>query len=240
MLSFDLLIRDCDDVELTQLRILSELDAVQSAFNDNSLYPHLKQLVAFKNELKKCGDCESRITDTLKKRAEAVGLNFDSGELERADVTDDLKAVVTNLKYLIAWALPLLSDKVDEGKTIFDFVRDKLELKWVGIMPPYQEEGYLIVPSTHRGKKKIFILSYKLSVITSPTRNYRTAKITDIKLEEDLVIPSVIKRRLRDAEPEKPNPATLFVDTGDIPQDAFPFGSTIFPVCQFMLAKKLK
>lgn len=239
MLSFDLLMRDCNDVELPQLRILSELEAIQDAFNSNQLYPHLEQLVTFKKKLEKCQQKKSRITDSLQKRAEITGFNFRENKVERAKVVDKLYSVVENLNNLIDWTLPLLEEKEEEGMTIFSFIKDHLELKWVGIMPPYQEEGYLIIPSVHRNKKKLFILSYKLSVVTVSTKSYRSVKITDTKVENDLVIPGVIKRRLRKEEPEKPNPATLFADTGDIPQDTFPFEEALSPVCQYMLAKKL-
>ena len=75
----------------------------------------------------------------------------------------------------IDWAMPRIKEVIDEGTAIFDFVESQLNIKEIGLVPFYKNEGYFMVPE-HKAKE-IHVYRFQLSnVITSeiPFKSLKT------------------------------------------------------------------
>lgn len=222
-----------DDLERAQYQVLGRLQQVRQAFSRNIVYPFLADLIRLFGSL-------SQIVENLDQMRNAVpgkleGLDLETAQLIRQQPTfgsDQLGA----LEELIRWALPLVQDAIEEGRTIFEFVDENLHLEEVGIVSSYLEEGYLIVPD--RMTSQLHVLQYSLSVFVRADERYRSLRTTYVRsVPRGSVYPSPqsIKLDLVQDIPDLPNPATYFFAT----ELDFPFEPTMLPVAKRKLMRYL-
>ncbi len=221
------------DMESAQYRILSSLQGARRAFSKNIIYPHLSDLVNLYETLQ---NILHRLSD-FRDAAPGVITGLDpetlSLQLEKPDFDP---AQFGPVEELIEWALPLMQEAIEEGRTIFEFVDENLHLEEVGLVPSYVEEGYLLVPDS--GSFRLHVLQYHLSIFERADERYRSLRTTVIKTIDQSSLSSSlssVKLRLLDEYPEFPNPATYYVDS----QIAFPFESTILPIAKRKLMRRL-
>lgn len=221
------------DFEKAQYTILNHLQTARKAFWNNEIYPHLGSLVKLFNSLKNIVGQIDLLQDAAP--GELKELDLEEGRLvyEKADLSKDQVAFVEDL---IRWSLPHIRKAIEEGRTVYEFVEDHLELEEVGIMPSYREEGYLFVPD--RQTATLHILQYKLSVFTEAGERYRSLRTTHVKsLYRKTIYPSPhsLKLDLLSERKELPNPATYAFET----ELDFPFSPTLLPVAKRKLIQYL-
>jgi hypothetical protein len=219
------------DLELAQYQILSGLQQARQAFSRTEVYPHLAQLIRLHQSLR---EVRARL-DALDsaQRGELKGIDLEAGELvyEPPDHASPLL-----FDALSEWALPHLEEVIDEGRAIYEFVDEHTKIGAVGIVPAYQNEGYLLVPDIRKGS--FCTLRYALSIFTSEDTRYRTLRtslVEKLPLAVLAATPHELKRALAEAYPELPNPAAYLLQT-DI---QFPLEETILPVAKRKLIQYL-
>ncbi|WP_456425594.1 hypothetical protein [Rhodocaloribacter sp.] len=232
-LSLDLFLSAGADFEGAQYRILDRLKRIRGAFSRNIIYPHLGELVevygALKRLLGSLDDLQKSLPGVLK------GIDPETHEVlfEKPELGTGHMGLIEDL---IQWALPLIQDAIEEGRTIFEFVEDHLYLEEVGLVPSYVEEGYLLVPD--RRSRCLYILQYNLSIFTSAEERFRSLKTTHVKTieyEGIAVAPQVVKLDLLAERRELPNPATYFIET----VLDFPYEPTVLPIAKRKLLRHL-
>ncbi len=221
------------DFEAAQYHVLDGLQTVRQAFSNNHIYPYLGGLVKLYNTLHSIVDQIDDLRDRAP--AELAGVDLEAAELEyeQSPLSD---AQVSFVEDLIRWAMPRMQSTIEEGRTIFEFVDENLELEEVGIVPSYVEEGYLFVPD--RQTSSLHVLQYRLSVFSDAGERYRSLKTHHIKsvLRRDVSpSPQSLKLDLIAEKRELPNPATYAFDT-DLD---FPFDTTMLPVAKRKLIRYL-
>jgi len=233
VLTLDQFMRAGSDVEHAQYRILDGLQKIRHAFSRNIIYPYLGELVnlygTLRSVLHRLNDFRDAIPGTI------TGLDPDSLALQ-LDKSDLDPGQLGPVETLIEWALPLMQQAIEEGRTIFEFVDENLHLEEVGLVPSYVEEGYLLIPD-HQFQR-MHVLQYNLSIFESASERYRSLRTTHMKTIEQPNLGaslSSVKLNLLDDYPELPNPATYFVDS----EIAFPFESTILPIAKRKLMRRL-
>ncbi|GIV62196.1 hypothetical protein GQ464_016625 [Rhodocaloribacter litoris] len=221
------------DFEQAQYRILGQLKRIRQAFSRNIIYPYLGDLIHLYQTLQ---TVQGRLDDLRQALpGEIKGIDLETRRLiyERPDAERGHLALVEDL---ITWALPLIQDAIEEGRTIFEFVEENLHLEEVGLVPSYVEEGYVIVPD--RPARRLHILQYNLSIFTQADERYRSLRTTHVKTIDLAGIepaPQGIKLALLAERPDLPNPATFFVEsTLD-----FPYEPTLLPVAKRKLIRHL-
>ncbi len=222
-----------DDLERAQYQVLGRLQQIRQAFSRNIVYPFLADLIRLFGSL-------NQIVENLDQMRNAVpgkleGLDLETAQLIRQQPTFGSDQLGT-LEELIRWALPLVQDAIEEGRTIFEFVDENLHLEEVGIVPSYLEEGYLIVPD--RMTSQLHVLQYSLSVFVRADERYRSLRTTYVRsVPRGSVYPSPqsIKLDLVQDIPDLPNPATYFFAT----ELDFPFEPTMLPVAKRKLMRYL-
>ena len=119
---------------------------------------------------------------------------------------------------------------------MFEFVHQNLTLDPVGIMPLYQDEGYVFVPN--HGANIVHVLKYELSLYSADTEKYRAMRTIEIETYVPSSIfetPEDLKLALVEQHKDMPNPATFLMDT----ELDFPFDTTILPVAKRKLMRHL-
>jgi len=223
-LNIDLFTQVQSDVESRQYRVLAILKNISDDFQRNRIYPHLSHLIDIYRTL---GDINTRLKDLRSKFPKRIKkIDFVNQEIEHEVVFVD-GSDLQQVEELIEWALPYIKAKIEEGKTIFEFVHDEIVLEEVGIIPNYIDEGYFFVPDNE--DSKLLLFQYEISIFQSAQDKYRSLKTDFLKALEQgraLISPNSIKLDLIDEYKKLPNPATYSFQT----RLDFPFNETIFPI----------
>jgi hypothetical protein len=221
------------DLEQAQYKILAALQETHREFSRNIIYPYLSDLIHLFEQLQHILRGLEGIRNAAPGEVRQVDLEACRVIYERPAFEADRIAVIEEL---IRWALPYIQEAIEEGRTIFEFVEEHLHMEPVGIVPTYQEEGYLIIPD-QRGHL-LHVLQYQLSVVRGGSERYRTLRTVHLKqlpLGGVYPAPQRIKLDLIAERRELPNPATYFFAT-DLD---FPFAQTVLPVAKRKLMRYL-
>ena len=216
------------DEEAAHYRVLAGLQEARHAFARTRVYPHLAELIRLRRALTAFLDGVDRFREARPGRV--TGVDWEAGALVR-DPEDDEPPLLA--EDLAPWALPLLTDVIEEGRTLFEFVDEHADLAAVGLLPSYQQEGYLLVPDGDAGGG-FLALRYAVSVLTDESGRYRSLRTRIVEAEvPPLAPPSVWKEFLTAAFPDLPAPATFRLDS-DV---AFPVEETMLPVAKRKLLR---
>lgn len=233
LLSVDLFTQVQSDFEKRQYKVLAALKSISQDFQNNKVYPHLSHLAELFHTLT---DIKNRLEDLRNEFPKRIKkIDFVNQEIEHEVIFVD-GSDLQKVEELIEWALPYIQAKIEEGKTIFEFVNGSIELEEVGIIPGYVDEGYFFVPDNEASKLLLF--QYEVSIFESSQDQYRSLKtkfLKDLEQKNVLRSPNSIKLDLINEYKELPNPATYSFQT-DLD---FPFRETIFPITKRKLLQQL-
>ncbi len=219
------------DVETKQYEVLNGIKAYTSEFQHNRLYPALSELIelygALQDFLNKKNDFK------LPQNLKDVDLDHKQLIFEQGEVANsDLERAVD----LIAWAIPRLKQCLDEGREVYNFVDEHIQIEEVGIMPMYKEEGYWFVPE--HTSSLMHLIRYQVSLFSSTSERYRSLKTQILEsIAQANIHPTheSLKLDLIGKYHDLPNPATYACET-DL---EFPFLATILPVAKRKLMNHL-
>ncbi len=211
------------DPEWSRYRVLGGLQEISRAFCDNRVYPHLADLIHLRITLRRLAEQ----SDALRPRGPLTGLDLEEGGLRYDEPAD----AALPFEHLVAWALPLIETAIEEGRAIYDFVDERTTVEAVGIVPGYQNEGYLLVPDG----EALRVLRYAVSLFVRHDERYRSLRTTSVDEAPGDVPSDELKRFLTARHPDLPNPATYRVAT-DLD---FPVEETMVPVAKRKLLQYL-
>jgi hypothetical protein len=216
------------DEEAARYRILAGLQEARHAFARTRVYPHLADLIRLRRALTLFLEGVDQFREARPGRV--TGVDWEAGTLLRDAEDEDPPLLAEGLA---RWALPLLTDVLDEGRTLFEFVDEHAALAAIGLLPPYQQEGYLLVPDGD-GAGGLLALRYAVSVLADESGRYRSLRTTPVVADlPPLAPPLAWKEALMAAFPDLPAPATFRLDT-DVP---FPVEETVLPVAKRKLLR---
>ncbi|MCS6807623.1 MAG: hypothetical protein RML40_02930 [Bacteroidota bacterium] len=232
-LSLSTFIRAINDMERTRFEVLNGLKMIRSNFHHNKIYPDLSTLVELFEGLQSIMQNAESVRTKAHKSVKDIDIEERKVVYEETPIADhDFEQI----RELITWALPLIQDAIEEGKTMFEFVDENLSMEVVGILPSYLEEGYIFVPDNT--SSVLYLLKFEVSIFTGANEQYRSLKTSVIKtLRRTPIMQPIqsIKLDLVREFPEMPNPATYAFET-DL---EFPFYETILPVAKRRLLRHL-
>ncbi len=219
------------DVEIKQYEVLQGLKAYTDEFHRNRLYPALSELIELYTTLQ---DFLQKKNDfKLPQNLKDVDLEHQHLVFESPNQThDDIERAVD----LIAWAIPQLANRIDEGREVYNFVEEHVAIEEVGIMPMYKEEGYWFVPD--HTISVLHLLRYRVSLFSSTSERFRTLQTQVLESITQSFITQTresLKLDLIERYQDLPNPATYACET-DL---EFPFAATILPVAKRKLMSHL-
>lgn len=214
------------DPEAARYRILAGLQDARHAFARSRVYPHLADLIRIRRGLTAFLEGLERFRDARPGRV--TGIDWEAGTLIYDADENEPPLLAADLAL---WALPILTEAVEEGKTLFEFVDDHAALEVVGLLPSYQAEGYLLVPDGDGG---LVALRYAVSVLADEHSRYRSLRTSAVPVRlSPLAPPRAWKEALIEADPDLPNPATYRLDTDLL----FPVEETMLPIAKRKLLR---
>ena len=136
---------------------------------------------------------------------------------------------------IITFALPMIQSALDDGKEIYEFVEENIELVPVGLTPIYEQEGYLFISSAN--VKDVSVYRYQVTLFEHAEEKYRSMT-TEFLMNDVRNISrtyEAIKIDLIKQFKELPNPATYLA----LSKLKFPMTETLLPVAKRMLVRSI-
>ncbi|MFT7034337.1 MAG: hypothetical protein ACJA2S_002851 [Cyclobacteriaceae bacterium] len=220
------------DFEYKKYILLSYLKTVNEKFRVNELYPQLADLLLHYQNLNNIKNNKEVLYNQFPKQLK--GLDIEKLELDYKVMIED-DDLMKEINDIINYSMPQIHKAINEGKNIYDFVEDNLEVDTVGLIPIYNKEGYMLL--TQESKKYLKVYRYKVSMFEHHEENFSSISTTYISSEMKTISRTVesVKLDLIKRFKELPNPAT-FLFTSRL---KFPLKETFLPVAKRLLMRQV-
>ncbi len=130
------------DFELQKYRLLAYLQEVEACFKDAKLYPQLSDLIFHYNNLVAFRTNKQILQDNFPRRIDEVNVRRAELLYEKL-LADD--ALMAELEDITTYAEGRMKPTLQQGTTLYDEVEGRMSIEPVGINPPYNAEGYLLL-----------------------------------------------------------------------------------------------
>lgn len=150
------------DFEYKKYLLLAYLQHCKGQFADSRLYPPLAELVSHYRNLEDLRKDLLSLQQQFPK--ELSGIDAAKAELTYT-ATEGEDGAIHTLEEIIAFALPNIQEAIVEGRSIFEFVDQHIEISPVGLVPVYHQEGYVLLNVSNTSDVAIY--QYKHSVLNS-------------------------------------------------------------------------
>ncbi|MCB9231149.1 MAG: hypothetical protein H6581_05785 [Bacteroidia bacterium] len=213
------------DFELKKYTLLAYLKGVKEQFDQTLLYPafsdlvfHYRNLVSFREE-------KQKIRDMFPKELKKIDL--ERIQLEYVPKIRDDEQLL-EIEQIVDYSLPRLKGAVEEGKEIYEFIENGLEIEPLGIMPLIRNEGYLLFKGG--SSKEVKAYEYKVTLFENAREKYRGLQ-TEFIRSFDWSIRNTFESMKIDlirSRKHLPNPAAFTV----ISEIIFPESQSLLPVAK--------
>lgn len=218
------------DFELKKYTLLSYLQEIHRAFNQNKLYPQLADIIFHFNNLRAFRENKQLMEQQFPKRLTGIDLEKLLLLYEKVSADDEL---MEELEEIIAYALEAMNDTIRDGTEIYEFVQDKLRISPVGLVPLENTSGYLLLCDGRYSDTLVY--SYHLTIFERHDEQYRGIRTEYLEAyTKDLIHTCEhIKTILIRKNNQLPNPAVYCVETSLV----LPVNETLLPVAKRSLVR---
>jgi hypothetical protein len=156
------------DFEFKKYILLDYLQGIGQDFNEQRIYPGLTELIDHYHYLSQLKHNSTLLTEQFPK--ELTKIDFENFRLEfESKLSDD--AFMQEMKQIIDYALPLIGRSVEEGKELYQFVEEHLQISPIGIIPVHTETGYLFISEQY--SKQFRVYQYGITLFEKASEKYR-------------------------------------------------------------------
>ncbi len=231
-LKHDWLTEGLIDYEYKKYILLAYLKDVGSRFNKSELYPFMSDLIFHYRNLIKVRESKKLMYDSFPESLTEA--DFNKLRLTYSKIVND-DEVMGQIEEIIAFAIPRVKDMLEEGKELYEFVEENIELQPVGVSPIYSDEGYLFI--NQESSSDISIFRYQMTFFEHAEEKFRSMTTQFLMNEIRGVTKTFenIKIGLIKQFTELPNPATYLASS----KLKFPLNETVLPVAKRMLVRHL-
>jgi hypothetical protein len=220
------------DFEYKKYVLLAYLQHCKANFTESKLYPPLSELV---DHYRNIVALRKNVTDLKNKFPKEIsGFDINGGELMfQATVPDDNS--IDAVSEIVEFAIPTMQTTLDEGKEVYEFVENNLELQPVGLLPVYADEGYVLINEDDH--EDVHVYQYKMSFMNLSDERFRSLNMNYVYRDKKSLSNSFeqIKLKLVKRFSELPNPATFLC----LSRLHIPLFETLLPVTKRLLLKNI-
>ncbi len=231
-LKHDWLTEGLIDYEYKKYILLAYLKDIKKRFNQSELYPFMSDLVFHYRNLLKVKQSKELMYDSFPQTLSKA--DFNKLQLTYNKIIND-DEVMKQIEEILLFALPKIESTLEEGKELFEFVEENIEMEPVGVSPIYANEGYLFI--NQNSSSDISIYRYQVTLFEHAEEKFRSIS-TEFLMNEVKAVSKTyenIKLELTRRIVELPNPATYLA----VSKLKFPLEQTVLPVAKRMLVRYL-
>jgi hypothetical protein len=231
-LKHDWLTEGLIDFEYKKYILLAYLKDVRKRFDLNQLYPFMSDLVFHYRNILKVKESKKLMFENFPESLSKA--DFKKLQLTYKKVVNDGE-VMKALDDIISYAVPMIQATLDDGKEIYEFVEENIEITPVGLTPIYEQEGYLFIGLDN--SKDVSVYRFQVTLFEHAEEKYRSMTteflLNDVKnisrSYENMKVDLIKKFK------ELPNPATYLA----LSKLHFPLNETLLPVAKRMLVRNI-
>jgi hypothetical protein len=220
------------DFEHKEYILLSYLQQINQHFHQNKLYPDLNDLVYHYNNLKQFKENIQILQQSFPQRLTQADIEAVKITYERI-VEDD--ALMLEIEQIINYALHKMNPALQEGRDIYEFVENHLNIEPIGVTPLYPYEGYMLLCNGDEQGTRVY--EYRINIFEDRDEKYRGINTTFVSQYAKRFIntPEAIRTDLIYTRKNLPNPAVYHIES-DI---RFPLEQTLLPLAKQCLIKSI-
>ena len=231
-LKHDWLTEGLIDYEYKKYILLAYLKDIKKRFNQSELYPFMSDLVFHYRNLLKVKQSKEVLYDSFPQSLSKADFNKLQLTYDKIIQDDD---VMKQIEEILLFALPKVKSTLEEGKQLYDFVEENINMEPVGVSPIYSDEGYLFIHQD--SSTNVSIYRYQMTFFEHAEEKFRSISTEFVMNEMKAVSKTYesMKISLVKQIKELPNPATYLA----VSKLKFPLEQTVLPVAKRMLVKYL-
>lgn len=218
------------DFELKKYKLLSYLQEINRYFGQTKLYPPLADLIFHYNNLIAFKENKQFLQQQFPKRLSKIDLDKLQIIYEKMIADDDL---MQEMEDIIHYALDKIKRSIYDGREIYDFVEETMQIIPVGIMPLNHGEGYMFINNGDIKETRVY--EFHITIFEKYHEKYRAMRTAYVNswLYNFVNTHEAIKAELIRSRNELPNPAVYSV----VSLKTFPLEETLLPVAKRLLVK---
>jgi hypothetical protein len=218
------------DFELKKYTLLSYLQEIHKHFDQTKLYPQLADLIFHYNNLRAFRQNKKFLQQQFPKKFTQVDLH--KIEMLYQQMIDD-DEIMKELEDIMQYALERMSNSIQNGTQIYEFVEDKLSIFPIGLIPLDNVEGYFFLCGGNTKDTRVF--QYRMSFFEKHDEKYRSIKTSFVAQWERNFVNTYesIKSELIRNKTDLPNPAVYGIETSL----SVPLEETLLPIAKRCLVK---
>ncbi len=218
------------DYEYKKYVLLAYLQGVKKDFESTYLYPQFSDLMFHYQNLKDLKKNKELLFENFPKEISKADFEKLSLEYKKMVQDDDL---LQEMEDIILFALPQIQHVMNEGKEIYEYVENNIEISPVGITPLHFNEGYFFIQESN--KRELQIFEYRLTIFDGAKERFRamqTAFLESVHRNLGITLESIKLDLIRKYQ-KMPNPATYLI-AANAP---IPLEETLLPVAKRLLVR---
>ncbi|MEL6699585.1 MAG: hypothetical protein AAFP89_25325 [Bacteroidota bacterium] len=221
------------DFEYKKYLLLAYLQYVSREFAEVRLYPSFQDLIFHYNNLRAFRDEKQKLNQQFPHQINEE--EFRKQNLVKDPLIED-SPQFQEINSIITYALPEIKHYLEDGKGIYDFIDENLQIEPVGIRPLYLKEGYLLLRMNPR--KEVRAFEYKVVFLENVGVNYHGISMNPVRNFRYSIANTyeAMKRELIRDHQKFVNPATFLVHA----VQPFPEASALLPITKRKVLHYLK
>jgi hypothetical protein len=228
----DWLTKGLIDFEYKKYVLLAYLQHVKGEFNDKKLYPFMSDLVFHYQNLIQLKENKQLIYENFPERITKA--DFEKLSLTYQKIIED-DNIMQQLEEIVEFSLPQFKQLLNEGKDIYEYVQENLDIQPVGVTPLRADEGYLFIRESTKPDTQVYL--YQITIFENATEKFRGVHTTFIENFRNSIANTIenYKINLVKNNRELPNPGAYLIES----RMYFPMNETLLPVAKRMLVRYL-
>jgi hypothetical protein len=229
-LNSDWLTEGLIDFEYKKYILLAYFKNVRHNFSLNRLYPYLSDLIFHYRNLQNIKEKKIMIYEQFPRSISKA--DFEKLQISYEKIVED-DNIMKELADIIDFAVVSFKGLLEEGKDIYEFVEENIEIVPIGLSPLYAMEGYLFVEEKKNPEMEVY--RYQVTLFASADEKYRGVHTQLLETMEKSIHTSYesLKLMLVKRYKDLPNPATYLLTS----KYQFPRQETLLPVAKRLLVK---
>ncbi len=231
-LSDDWLTEGLIDLEFKKYKLLAYLQSVDERFKQRSLYPPLSDVIFHYKNLLKFKENNEILVKNFPKNISSLDLQKLVLQYERKFENSEF---MEDLQRIVEFAEPKFTNKIKEGKELYDEIENHIKIEPIGLCPINQTEGYLLINIANDSHVHVF--EYQITIFKSAESKFRGVHTFYLKKMRKSISNTFesIKMGLIKQYKKLPNPATFIVDS----KEYAPLDETLLPISKRLLVQKI-
>ncbi|HLF33217.1 MAG TPA: hypothetical protein VI583_03200 [Cyclobacteriaceae bacterium] len=218
------------DFEYKKYILLAYLKGVRHNFSLNRLYPFLSDLIFHFRNLHRIQSNKMMIYEQFPGTISKA--DFEKLQVSYKKIVED-NDIMKEISDIIEFSMGQFKDLLEEGKDIYEFVEENIELVPIGVSPLYDREGYLLVEELKNTELEVY--RYQVTIFESADEKYQGVhtRLIDTFEKSMSTTYEYVKLMLVKRYKDLPNPATYLLTA----KFTFPHQATLLPVAKRLLVK---